>query len=339
MEPTRFAKVFLCASLGIFALSNPAARAAALKPGDVLVTTDFSTSPATTLYEYTPSGTKVQSWSIPYPTGNRNSTEDLRDIVVGPDGNIDIFNGTFSPYLTTLNPVTGTYTNYGGGGAFSVAGNVSYGGVAAFGSYVFVPDQNTNGSPAVGVVRYNLADGSSQRVLSARDYEKVAIGGNGLLYALSGDEQPGTTGVEVYDPTTMALIRTVLFSEDIRAVTADASGNMFAADWDGSVEEFDPTGNLLNSRAMGLGNLSDLDLSTTGQIVVAGGSDRIGLTTTSLTSQTSFTTTNSFFVAFTTATVPEPTGAGVMGVASVVVLIRRRRAAGRSSSGTGIQLL
>ena len=298
---------------GLFA--GQAARAAAVRAGDLLVTTDFSTSPGTTLYEYTPGGTKVQSWAIPFPGGNRKSVEDLRDIVVGPTGNVDIFNGTFTPYLTTLNPVTGAYTNDAGVG-FSVAGNTSYGGVAAYGTFVFVPDQNTNGSPDVGVVRFDLSTGTSQRVLSAREYEKVAIGGDGLLYALTGNERPGVGGVEVYDPTTMALLRTVTFAQDIRAATADASGDIFAAGWEGSVYEFDRAGNPLNSRAMGLGNLSDLDLSTAGQIVVAGGGNRIGLTTKSLASQTSFTTADSNFVAFTAPTYPVPEPAPIAGLAA-----------------------
>lgn len=301
-----------------------AARASVLSSGDLLITTDFSTSPQTTLYEYTPAGKVVQSWSVPYP-GGRQSVEDLRDVAVGADGNIQIYNGTFSPYLTTLNPGTNVFTNHSGD--FSSVGNVSHGGVAIAGNYVFVSDENTNGSPNVGVVRFSTSDYSSTRVLSTKESEHVSTGADGMLYVLNGNESVGWPGVEVYNPQTMALVRTIVFTNnDIRNVAATANGTIYAAGWDGTIYKYDPNGNILGTLATGLGNLDDIDLSSTGRIAVVSDDGNVGLTDTALDPLTTFSVTNARFVTFTNpdaSPVPEPVG---FGAAALAMLALRRPA-------------
>ena len=87
----------------------------------------------------------MQQFSVPSPS-------DARDVVVGTAGQAYVYNGTFTPSLSTLDPVAGTWASTTLSG-WSTVNNVSYGGVAAFGPYVFASDMNTAGStdsPALG---------------------------------------------------------------------------------------------------------------------------------------------------------------------------------------------
>lgn len=310
------------------AIGGKSARGAALTDGDLLITTDFSTSPQTTLYEYTTAGTQVQSWAVPYP-GGRNSVQDLRDIAVGPDGNVQIFNGTSAPYLTTLNPATGVFTNHSGD--FSSAGNVSHGGVAIAGNYVFVSNENINGNANYGVLRFNTANNySSAGLLPGEQSEQVSMGFDGLLYVLNGNESQGWPGVEVYNPQTMSLVRTIVFTNnDIRDVAATANGTMYAAGWNGTIYEYNTQGNIIGSLATGLGNLDDISLSSAGQIAVCTDAGKVGLTDTSLDPLSSFAVPDGQFVAFTNSAdaspVPEPVGFGAAALALIALKRPPRR--------------
>jgi hypothetical protein len=299
-----------------------AARAAGLTPGRILVTTDQSATPANTLYEYTTGGVKTQTFAVPFPTTPRDNY--VRDIAVAPGGSVQIFNGTFAPVLTTLDPVSGAVAHHTGD--FSVANNVSYGGVAVFNNFVFVGDENTANSPNTGILRFDAANNyAATRFRSGTEYERVSVGANGLLYALQGNEFLGLPGVDVFDPQTMSLIRSVKLAADSRAVAADAAGDLFVADWDGRVYHYTPTGTLLNTRDLGFGNIEDIDISPSGQLVIGGRFGDVILTDTSLSSQTSFKASGTpVFVAFTSP-VPEPTGVGALCVGGAGLLLRRRR--------------
>jgi hypothetical protein len=316
----------VCAFL---AAANGGGRARAdLTPGNILVDTDISSSPANTMYEYTTGGVKAQSFTVQYPAA-RGGTEYPRDGVVGPDGNLYVYNGTFSPYLTVYDPVGKTFVHRQGVG-FSTANNVSYGGVAVAGNYAFVTDQDTAGSTASGLVRFDLGANTSQRFRSGTEYEDVTLGLDGLIYALKGDNGLGLPGVDVLDPQTMAVVRNVaLPTADIRGVVATAAGELFAAGWDGKVYHYSAAGSQLGSLNLGAGqNLTDIDLSSTGRIVVGGRFGDVFLTDTSLSAPTSFSVGgNPVFVAFTTP-VPEPAAGGVI-VALAGAWVTRRRAGAR----------
>jgi hypothetical protein len=63
------------------------------------------------LYQYTPSGTLLQSRAVPYPTGV-GQTEGTRSVVVDSAGNIQVYDGTFNPYLSTYSPATGIWAQH-----------------------------------------------------------------------------------------------------------------------------------------------------------------------------------------------------------------------------------
>ena len=91
-------------------------------------------------------------------------TDDTRDVIVSPNGDLQLFNGTFSPLLSTYHAATGTWTSRTATN-WSTANNVTYGGVAAFGNFVFVTDMQTAGEtgPNNGIIRFNLADDTWER--------------------------------------------------------------------------------------------------------------------------------------------------------------------------------
>ena len=79
-----------------------------LTPGNLLVTHSSTGSSAVSLLqEYTPAGVLVRSMELPSFTG---PSADVRDLVVDRLGNIQVYNGTSQPRLTTYDPVEDTLT-------------------------------------------------------------------------------------------------------------------------------------------------------------------------------------------------------------------------------------
>ncbi len=111
--------------------------------GDLLGEGNILVSTRDVLYEYTESGTLVQSYAIP-PGPITRATEYARDIVSTSPGEVMIYNGTFDPYLTTLDISADSWSHetYQG---WSTVNNGTYGGIAASENYVFVTDMKTYG--------------------------------------------------------------------------------------------------------------------------------------------------------------------------------------------------
>ena len=232
-----------------------------LTPGNILAVS------GDVVREYTPLGVEVQSIRIPYPE-DASRTEFLRDIVVDREGNIEGFNGTFRPFLSTVAPDSGTRQQPQCSG-WSTVNNPTYGGIATWQNYVYVSDMRTLNTPeagAAGVVRFDLRDSSCQRSADSAELVDVAVGLDGLLYGLTR-----TQLVKVYDPQTLALIRNVpLRAADHRAIAVNRVGDIFSATGNGIIYRLD--GNDARSTLDSLsvaGTLGDIDLSSTGGIVLA----------------------------------------------------------------------
>src|SRR5262245_5438009 len=142
-------------------------------PGNILVSTEiFGGSSDNTVREFTRAGTLVQTFG-PVPTGPGGDGS-TRDLYVDGAGRVQIFNGTFSPYLTTLTPAAGpgsaTYAQTTLPG-WSTVNNLTYGGVAVQGNAAFVTDMATfSGGEPRGLVRFNLSTGVGTRFASTSDY-------------------------------------------------------------------------------------------------------------------------------------------------------------------------
>ncbi|HVS71673.1 MAG TPA: PEP-CTERM sorting domain-containing protein [Phycisphaerae bacterium] len=295
-------------------------RGAALTPGDILLSTGQLGAPSA-VYEYTPGGTLVQTFPVTAP-GPVDTAG--RGVSVGSDGQIYLYDGTFSPALTVINPLTGALQSYRGIG-FSTANNLTYGGVAAVGNYAFVSDMNTGGSPDTGIVRFNVTDFTSERFASGTEFERVTLGEDGLLYGLNGDGFSGWPELYVWNPQTMELLRTVgLVGADIRAVAVAADGEIYTTALDGYIREFTPDGTLvktLQSKDDGY----DIALLPSGAIV-ASAWGTVVVTDTSLNSYSEWSIpTGPLFVASATSPVPEPATLLPAALGAVGILVSRRR--------------
>ncbi len=104
-----------------------------LTPGNILV----ANSPFGNRdhFEYRTDGTFVQQFSGP--------NGEYRDLVVDSNGVAQIYNGTFNNVMTTFDPTTTTFTDTTLLEGWSTVNNLTYGGAAALGDFVFFTDMET----------------------------------------------------------------------------------------------------------------------------------------------------------------------------------------------------
>lgn len=281
----------------LMTLAGPGqATAAPLQSDNVLISTGG------TLYEYTQAGAWVRTVPIPYPGGTRPSTETARDLVVDTNGNVALYNGTFDPHLSRYNVAGGswTHTTYAG---WSTGNNVSYGGLARFANFVFATDMLTygTGDGPQGLVRFDLLGSAPVRFASTVDFIDVTLGQDGWLYALASNEYT----VHVYDPSNLALVRTVNLPTYVRAITASANGELYGASWDDYIYRFSSTGARLGMLYSGTYDLIDIDISSvTQQVAVGSRSGLVILTDLQLGTSRSFSAGN--LEAFVSFSAPAP---------------------------------
>jgi hypothetical protein len=110
----------------------------------------------------------------------------------------------------------------------------------------------------------------------------------------NGNSPAPNPTIEVFNPDTLALVRTfqlsTAFTSDIRSIAVDAAGNVYAADWGGTVTKYDPSGAPLKTQTGYSDNLMNIAIDTDGQIAVGGRNGGIYLTDESLNSLRSIQT-------------------------------------------------
>ena len=230
-------------TLFLVALAPGGAFAEGLQPGNLLVSTDDR------VYETTLDGQIVRLFPTQYPGGSYPSTEYARDVAVDGDGVLHVYNGTFSPYLSSRDPEVGaaiwSHQTYPG---WNTANNISYGGIDVHDRQVFVTDMLTEN----GVVAFNLDSGIAFRFAAGTDAIDLTVGLDGLLYVLSPGGSPEGRTIDVYDPETYAFIRSIdlpsIFGwNGHRSIAVDANGDVFVADWDGEIHRISAAGALLQT--------------------------------------------------------------------------------------------
>lgn len=229
--------------------------------GNILVSSDD------TLYEYTKGGAQVEAIDIPYGSGPRPRTEGARDLTLDRNGNVQVYNGTFHPFLSTYYTresrwMHSTHPDW------STANTVGYGGIASFQNYIYVTDFRTSRAEASGIVRFDVNDYSSARFADGIDFIDLAIGLDGLLYGLYPGGSPSGTHVAVYDPLRMTFLRTVTLDHQSRAIAVNAAGEIFGATLDGDVHQFASDGVTERSAASASSSLTDIDVSRDGQLII-----------------------------------------------------------------------
>lgn len=284
----------LHAALATLAVAAPAT--AQLAAGNVLVSTNG------TIREYTPGGALVDQFAVPHPNGTPPPTEIARDLAVHPSGDLYVYNGTFTPYLSVRRTATGLWQHFSHP-LWSTANGGSIGGVAILGDHVFVSGDQTafvNGA----LLRFDPATSSftvfGQQFVTG--FLDVAAGFDGLLYALSSYEQQ----IQVFDPTTLDHLRTITLPSGIgaRGVGVDQAGTLYVATWQQGIQRFDPNGVPLQAVTTGSRH-HDVDLAPCGTILFGDWSGRVYRTDAGLSLPTAFvaSSTNTF-VAFRASSVP-----------------------------------
>ncbi|WP_159064791.1 carbohydrate-binding protein [Thaumasiovibrio subtropicus] len=189
---------------------------------------------------------------------------EVRDLVMSPQG-LAYYNGTFNAELV-VQTANGDFIQTLEG--LSTANNLTYGGIAALGRYVYLTDTNTayEGQPQ-GIVRFDI-EGQlpPQRFLSDESYIDITVGNDGLLYAL----QDTYGHLDVLEPITLNKVKFLDLGHVIssRAVTADDQGNIYLASWDGHVYKFDSQGVELDKVNLDTVSLADIDINRHNEMLV-----------------------------------------------------------------------
>jgi len=299
--------------------------------GDLLVARERYPLGPTLLHEYTPAGVRVQTITV-----TNDQQQEARGVAVDLQGRAVVYYGTFNPTLWVYDPATGASTTRTFDGWSSI-NSIVYGGLAAYGRYVFATDMSTSGAEADGIIRFDMLSGQAQRIngpAPSNNYRQLAVGYDGLLYAMEGGTSPEPGTVDVYDPNTTAYIRSFGLSVNASSIAVGAAGDIFAVQQDGFVFHLDSQGNEIKRLDVSAyGGLHDLFLSSTGKIAIASHAGFLLETDTSLTGYTEFHAgyndtnnslgnTNTQVVTFVQTPIPEP--GGLLFAGTVWALISRR---------------
>lgn len=233
--------------------------------------TDYNKYPGTsTISEYNSSGQLINSATIPYP--GTYIPEYARDLIVDRDGNIQVYNGTFDPYLTTLSPDLQVLENRTAAG-WSTANNL--GGIAAYENYVFVSDMNTGGpgDEAKGIVRFDLDTGATRRYADTIEFIDLTVGLDGKLYGLDKWSK-----VYVFDPLTGANIKNFSIGSQTvgstiyptSSIAVNRAGEIYSVNLNSNVYKFSNNGALLNTITTPAANgyLDDINIAANGKLLI-----------------------------------------------------------------------
>ena len=151
----------------------------------------YDDGPNNSVLEYTTSGTLVNSFTVP-PTPSDDGP--LRGLAIYANGNVAIYNGTFSPYLSTLSLCDGqlrcnnsTYTGW------DTVGSSDFGGVAAYGNYVFVTAPLTSVIASFPVCFASTSTTTALSIFRSATMPSMSPSATMLLYEQTGPAaQPAT---------------------------------------------------------------------------------------------------------------------------------------------------
>jgi hypothetical protein len=276
------------------------ASTAAPLSGMLIIQSQAPGSSTYQLREYAADGTPLQTFIPPEAPGSTDSWHP-RDLAIS-EQTVHLYNGTFDPYLSTLEAESGVWSHRTHDG-WSTFNNVSYGGVARMGDRVFVSNMATSGRPSHGVVYFDLSANTSSEFAGSLEPTDLNAGLDGRLWVLSNRV------AYAFDPDTLAFTGQISIADsDPRGIAVDANGNLYVASWSGLLIKYSPAGLTLGSLNIG-GNLLDVDVSEDGLVAVGTRLNGAWLTTTALAPPTQIESDRwNSFVAF----IP-PDAAGLLG--------------------------
>jgi hypothetical protein len=236
-------------------------------------------------YVFDTNGTSQQAAiPIPYGTASRPNSEDARDLVGLAGGKVAFYNGTFSPYLSVYDPGSTTklwnHNTYQG---WSTVANVSYGGLAAWGTYLYATDMAAGTTDTTaGIVRFVTGTWATGRH-GNEGFIDVNVGLDNKVYALHFDKKK----VVMFDPKTMAPLKTFTLPVQARALTVNAKGEIFAAAWSGYLYHIAGNYTVVNQLDTKENDLMDIDLGY-GALVASNRFGKVVVTTEALSASSSF---------------------------------------------------
>ena len=307
------------ACLSVLLLVTPA-FGAELFTGELMVQSQAPGSLSYRITEYQADGSSLQTITPEQAPGSTNLWNP-RDLVIGQDGLLYLYNGTFDPYLSILDPMPDDWSHITHDG-WSTINNVSYGGIARAGDRVFVTNMSTAGQPSSGVVVFDTAMGTSTEFASSLQPTDLNLGLDGKLWVLNGST------AFAYDPASFASMGSVSIAaagSDIRSLAVDADGNFYVATWGGNLARLAPDGSFMDSLSFG-GSLTDVDVSPAGLLAVGTRLDGAWLTDTSLSDPVQIESNRwNSFVTF----VPEPATLSALLILGALIARGSRRNANR----------
>ena len=265
-------------------------NAASLSQSSVLVSylqpNYYTTSGSSgTLNEFTQNGTLIQGFNIPIATGSSDFNF-LRGVAVASDARVLIFNGTFRPSISLLEPTTSVVTSMTAP-HWGVIGDISSGAVVPYGTNIFA----TNHYPVAasyGVGGLIQLDRSGELPIYFGDplgYRDATLGLDGFLYGLSFQ-----SNLDIYNPANRELVGTVVIPSAPVAIAVSADGKIFAAQRDGTVSQISRGGISVGPSISTGESFIDIDLNSAGDIVLGTRSGKVVMTSEGLTGWSSFAT-------------------------------------------------
>ena len=286
------------------------------------------------LFEYSSSGTLQQTISVPRP--DDNFSELVRDITVGAGGDIHVYNGLFDPYLSTYNVYKNNWT-HANEGSWDNTGNNAYGGIDFYNDKVFVTD-------SAGIPGVRVFDGANT-ISFAHNIEAhdLTIGLDGYLYVV-GENLLGTAVTVKYDSDTYEQLGFTMPGLPVSTLAVDSSGTIFGTAGS-SIQKMNFDGTVLDTVQFQLGveelfpgvfvnqycGGRDIDMSSTGAIVVGCSNGEVVMTDITLSDFTFFETgKSSMFVSFSDeslSAIPVPATAWLFlsGLLTIVGYLRNNR--------------
>lgn len=290
--------------------------AATFTPGNLLVTENND------LMEYTITGQLIQTLSVPHPDTTRH---DATDVVIDRYGRAHVLNiAPFSSsYISTYDPIDNSWIH---NNVTAGLGNVSDGDLSLFGDYLITKNE------AISILNFSR----ETLFVPGRSVGEISFGQDGFLYALdSGSPRPGVrrldpdvTDLPLEVVHTLELRDPLGFRLDARGIAVQENGDIYAADWDGSIYKYDQFGSLEDVLGTTTSNLLDIDLSSTGLLAVGSRFGNVVITDTEFSTFSIFSAGSDLtYVGFVSTPIPIPSGLWLFmsGIGLFRVVFRQRK--------------
>ena len=321
-------------SLLLLSLSKLAA-ASPFTAGNILVTEGSQADHPRRILEYSRTGTLVQTLTVPSIPG-QTIDDTLFGTVVDNSGNLHVVNGLSTCGISNYNATTGIWSTVNIPGMV-VTGYMSGGGLALSGNSLFF---SKNSGVANSLVKYDIPTGTYTSFgVSDEQPLDISIGPGGFIYALEGVGSPSGRSINVYDPSSLALSRTISLNSIafgnngglVRTLLVRPDGKIWANQLYNPMFLVDNNGVLQNSYYPAHSNqMVDFDQAADGTIAMSGIDGHVYLYDQNLNSLSDFDATNYYYseshVSFVPSAVPEPSVVAVISL-GVLVFCRRRKQA------------